>query len=137
VRPYADAARAQPQLVRSAGNGAHSRDDTRVTRAGGKRGGIDTRLYYAPDGHRKFASKIRQSEGRCGIAGDHDCLGAMSDKKCGDFTGETADHGRRLSSVGNPRCVSQIKKILVRHRCPESLQDRQSAYSGIKHADHA
>ena len=70
-----------------------------------------------------------------GIAGHHQRLRALLDKKVRNDTAALTDVVRALFAIGDMGAVGEIEQRLMRQALPDLTQHRESAYSGVEDAD--
>jgi len=87
--------------------------------------------------HRQLLLKPRQRRRGRGVARDEDQLHALLLEIGPDLAREAADLLERPRPVRQPRMVSEVDEVLVRHRHEALVEDGQAADSRVEHSDGA
>ena len=101
--------------------------------AGGARaGGLDRR--HGPDeGNGEPRAQMRQHQGRGGIAGEHDEIGAVFGDEVGHESYEALDQfGVAAAGIGKERIVGDIEIARIRPRLRDLAKDREATEPGIE-----
>ena len=77
------------------------------------------------------------SNGGCGVARDHDCLGALVQEALDDVAREGEHRGLVLLAIGGIRGVPEEAEVLVRQLADKGAQHADAPDAGVKHPNEA
>ena len=127
--------RAQSPFISAAFDRGSCADYADVSVARHGNGSLCTRLNHANNRNRKRLLQLWQRQRRGSIAGDHDDLYVLIGQHIGHFQAVTLNRDRAFAAVRNPRCVAEVKYVLVRQQLVQRFDDREPANARVEYAD--
>ncbi len=127
--------RAQRPFISAAFDRGSCADYADVSVARHGNGRLCTRLNHADDRNRKRLLQLWQRQRRGSIAGDHDDLYVLIGQHIGHFQAVTLNRDRAFAAVRNPRCVAEVKYVLVKQQLVQRFDDREPANARVEYAD--
>ena len=117
--------------LQSASGGKHT--DHAAAGSGGGR--FDRRLHADNRPVGKVAAQIGNSRHGRGIAGNHQRLGALLAEKTGHHIATLTDEFRGFLAIRNVPAIGEVQQRLIGQQALNFSQYRQTADTGIEHAD--